>query len=89
MLEGAKNDGAGILFVFRSDFVGLQIFGDRHGAVESVGVSGAEARDGAAGLGPGDGEFGVGVRDTADVREGFVEFEMRGKVGGRRAGCLR
>ena len=50
--EAADDDGAGIADVGFGDFIGGEGLGDGNGTVEVVGVGGAEARNGAAGLGP-------------------------------------
>jgi hypothetical protein len=50
--------------------------------VEVVGVGGAEAGDGLAGLGPGCGEFGVGVDDAADLGEFAIEQQVGVEIAG-------
>jgi hypothetical protein len=71
--EAADDDRAGIALVGLGDLLGGEGFGDGNGAVEVVGVGGAEAGNGAAGLSPGGGELGVGVDDAADLGELAVE----------------
>ena len=65
--KAADDDRAGIADIGLGDLFGGEGFGDRNRAMEVVGVSGAEAGNGAAGLGPGGGELGVGVDDAADL----------------------
>jgi hypothetical protein len=51
--------------------------------VKVVGVRGAEAGNGAAGLRPGRGELGVGVDDAADLRKFAVEQRVRIEIARR------
>ena len=60
----------------------VERLGDRDGAVEVVGVGGAEGGDGEAGLGEAGGELGVGVDDRADGGELAVEQGVGVEVGG-------
>ena len=71
--ETADDDCAGVADVGLSDLFGGEGLGDGNGAVEVVGVGCAEAGNGAAGLGPGGGELGMGVNDSADLRELAIE----------------
>ena len=80
--EAADDDGAGVADVGLGDFFGGERFGDGDGAVEVVGVGGAEAGDGPAGLRPGGGELGVGVDDAADLGELAVEEGVGVEVAG-------
>ena len=50
------------------------------GAVEVVGVRGADVGDVLAGLSPRRGVGRVGVNNTANLGEGFVDFEVGGRV---------
>jgi len=71
--EAADDDCAGAANVGFGDFFGSQWLGDRDGAVEVIGVGGAEARNRAACLGPGGSELRVRVDDATDGREFAIE----------------
>ena len=78
------DDGeAGLVDVAAADGLIREWRGARDGAVEVVGVCGAEGGDGHAGLGEGSGVLGVGVDDGADGRELAVEERVGVEVGGR------
>ena len=85
--ETFDDDFAGVEFVVGGNFGGGELAGAGDGAVEVVGVGGAEAGDFAVGLGEGGGVEGVGVDDAADVGEVLVEVEVGGGVGGGAVGC--
>ena len=80
--EEAGYDRAGVEYVGFGYFFGGEWLGDRDGAVEVIGVGGAEAGDGLACLGPGGGEFGVGMNYAADLREFAIEEQMGIEVAG-------
>src|SRR5579862_6656007 len=77
------DDGcAGLVDVAASDgFVG-EGWGAGDGAVEVVGVGGAERRDGETGLGEAGGELGVGVDYGSDGGKFAVEKRVGVEVGG-------
>ena len=87
--DSGNGDGIEILFVKEAgdhcagienvgfvDLFGGERLGDGNGTVEVVGVGGAEARDGLAGLRPSGCEFGVDVDDAADLGEFAVKQEV-------------
>jgi hypothetical protein len=80
--EVADDDYAGVVLVAGGGFLGGERVGEWDGALEVIGVGGAEAGDGTAGLCPGGGEFGVGVDDAADGGELAVEIKVGGEVAG-------
>jgi hypothetical protein len=84
----ANDDGAGIANVAGGDFLSGESFCDRDGTVEVVGVGGAKAGNGLAGLGPGGGEFGVGVDDAAYLREFPVKQGMGVEIAGGTKGAF-
>src|ERR1019366_7802131 len=79
--EAIDDDFSGVEFVVGADFFGGHFGGDGDGAVEIVGVGGAETWDVAAGLGEAGGGEGMGVNDAADGLEGSVQVEMGWGVG--------
>ena len=82
LLEEGDDGLTGLVDVAAGDgFVG-EGRGTGDGAVEVVGVGGAEGRDGEAGLGEAGGELGVGVDDGADGGELAVEEGVGVEVGG-------
>jgi len=82
LLEEADDGEAGFVDVAAADgFVGERR-GAGDGAVEVVGVGGAEWWDGEASLGEAGGELGVGVDDGADGGELAVEEGVGVEVGG-------
>ena len=81
-VEEACDDGACVEDVGLFDFVGGEGFGDGDFAVEVVGVGGAEAGNGAAGLGPAGGEFGMGVDYATDLGKFAIEEQMGVEVAG-------
>ena len=85
----AGDDGeAGFVDIAAVDgFVG-EGSGAGDGAVEIVGVRGAEGGDGEAGLGEAGGELGVGVDDGADGGELAVEERVGVEVGGGPEGAF-
>ena len=95
-LDGAGGGGAeevddgeaGFVDVAAADGVVGEGLGAGDGAVEVVGVSGAEGGDGQASLGEGGGELGVGVDDGADGGELAVEQGVGVEVGGGFEGAL-
>ena len=83
VLRKVVDDGeAGLVDVAAGDGFIVQGRGAGDGAVEVVGVGGAERRDGEAGLGEAGGELGVGVDDSADGEELAVEEGVGIEVGG-------
>ena len=74
--ESADDDLAGRALVGFGHLLGGEEFGDRNRAMEVVGVGGAEAGNGAAGLRPGGCKLGVGVDDAADLGELAVEASV-------------
>ena len=79
----ALDDGeAGLVDVAAADGLVGEWSGDGDGAVEVVGVRGAERRDGEAGLREAGGELGVRVHDGADGGELAVEQRVGVEVGG-------
>ena len=79
----ALDDGdAGLVDVTAFDGLVGEDLGDGDGAVEVVGVGGAEGGDGEAGLGEAGGVLGVGVDDGADGEELAVEEGVGVEVGG-------
>ena len=88
IVEEASDDGAGVEDVGLFDFVGSEGFGDGDLTVEVVGVGGAKAGDGAAGLCPTGGELGMGVDDAADLGEFAIEEQMGVEVAGRVEGAF-
>ena len=88
LLEVVDDGEAGLVDVAAGDgFVG-EGRGAGDGAVEVVGVGGAEGRDGEAGLGEAGGELGVGVDDGADGGELAVEEGVGVEVGGGLEGAV-
>ncbi len=88
LAEGIGDGVAGVGFVVVGDFCGGEGAAEGDGAVEVVGVSGAEAGEGATGLGPAGGGGAVGVADAANAGEGAVEDEVGGGVrGGAEGSC--
>ena len=75
-VETADNDGAGVANVSRSNLFGCEGLGNRNRAVEVVGMRGAKAGDGPAGLSPGSGKLRMGVDDAADLGELAIEKNM-------------
>src|SRR6202453_1657914 len=75
-LEAADDDGTGVVDVALGYFLSGERFGDRYRTMEVIGVGGAEAGNGAAGLGPRGGKLGVGVDAAADLRELAAEVSM-------------
>jgi len=73
---------AGLVDVAAGDGFIVQGRGAWDGAVEVVGVGGAEGWDGQAGLGEAGGELGVGVDDAADGGKLAVEEGVGVEVGG-------
>ena len=86
--EVAHDDGASVELVAGGDFLWCELFGAGDGAVEIVGVGGAEAGDGAAGLRPCGGELGVGVDDAAYGGEFSIQKKMGGEVAGGAEGAF-
>ena len=87
-LEVVDDGEAGLVDVAAADgFVGEGL-GAGDGAVEVVGVGGAEGGDGEAGLGEAGGELGVGVDDGADGWEFAVEEGVGVEVGGGFEGAV-
>jgi hypothetical protein len=80
--ETSDYDGAGVANVARRDFLGGESLRNRDRAMEVIGVGGSEAGNGLAGLGPGGGEFGVGVNDAADLGEFAVKQGMGVEIAG-------
>ncbi len=80
--EAADDGEAGFVDVAAADGVVREGVGAGDGAVEVVGVGGAEGRDGEAGLGEGGGVLRVGVDDGADGREFAVEQGVGVEIGG-------
>ena len=79
----ALDDGeAGLVDVAAADGLVGERSGDGDGAVEVVGVRGAERRDGKAGLGEAGGELRVRVHDGADGGELAIEQRVGVEVGG-------
>ena len=73
LAEAPDNDCSCVADVAGRNFLGGEGFGEGDGSVEVVGVGGSEAGDGAAGLGPGGRELGVGVDDSAKLRKFAVK----------------
>jgi hypothetical protein len=82
LLEVIDDGEAGLVDVAAGDGFIVQGCGAGDGAVEVVGVGGAEGWDGEAGLGEAGGELGVGVDDGADGGELAVEEGVGVEVGG-------
>jgi hypothetical protein len=80
--EAADNYGSRVADVAGGDLFGGERLCDGNGAVEVVGVGGAEAGDGAASLGPGGGKFRVGVDDATDLGELAVEESVGVEIAG-------
>ena len=82
LVEVRDNGQACLVNVPAADgFVGER-FGAWDGAIEVVGVGGAQGWNGEAGLGEAGGELGVGVDDGADGGEFSVEESVGVEVGG-------
>ena len=88
LAEVLDDNGAGVADVGFGDFVGSKGSGNRNGAVEIVGVGGAEAGNSAAGLRPGGSELRVGVNDAANLGEFAVEQGVGVEVTGRVQGAF-
>lgn len=84
----ADNDDTGIADVGFADFRGGERLGHGNGPMEVIGMGGAQAGDGAAGLSPGSGEFGMGVDYAADLWEFSIEQGMRVEVAGGAEGAF-
>jgi len=80
--EEAGDDCAGVVNVGFVDLFGGEGLGDGNGAVEIVGVGGAEAGDGLAGLRPGSCKFGMGMDDATDLGKFAVEEQVGVEVAG-------
>jgi hypothetical protein len=83
LAEVLDDDGTGVPDVGFGDFVGGEGPRDGNRAVEIVGVGGAEAGDGAAGLRPRSCELRVRVNDAADLGELAVEQSVGVEIAGR------
>ena len=73
-----RETGVGLVSGF--DFVGSKRRRHRNGAVEIVGVRGAEARNLTAGLRPRGGVTGMSVRDAANGWERPIQRQVRFKI---------
>jgi len=78
--EGAGDDMTGVLFIAQLDFLIGHRVGHRHRTPKIVGVSGTQAGNGPARLGPGRRILGMSVRNAANLREGLVEDQMRREI---------
>ena len=78
--KAAHNDGAGVAHIGFGDFFCSERLGDGNRAVKVVGVRGAEAGNGAAGLCPGGGELRMRVDDAANLGELPVEQGVRVQI---------
>lgn len=86
--EAADDGEAGLVNVAAGDGLVGERLGAGDGAVEVVGVGGAEGGDGEAGLGEGGGELGVGMDDGADLGELAIEEGVGVEVGGGLEGAV-
>ena len=82
MVEALDDGEAGLVDVAAADGLVREWGCDGDGAVEVVGVRGAERRDREAGLREAGGELGVRVHDGADGGELAVEQRVGVEVGG-------
>ena len=80
--EGLDDHEAGHPLVVLRHLLPRERARDRHVPAEVVGVGGAEAAHREPGLGERGRALGVGVDDAAAGREGPVELEVGGRVGG-------
>jgi hypothetical protein len=76
--ERAADGFTSLEFVVGGNLLGSESLRDWNRSVEIVRVCRPEARDGRFGLSPGGGEFRMGVSDATDIREVFLELEVRG-----------
>src|SRR5580658_4889681 len=76
LAESPNDDRAGAADVAAGNFLGGEGLGDRDRAVKVVGMGGAEAGDGFAGLRPGGGELRMGMDDAADLGKFAIEQGM-------------
>jgi hypothetical protein len=81
--EAADDDRTRVVDVGLDYLGGGEGLGHGNGTVKVVGMGGAEAGNGASGLGPRGGEFGVGVNDAADLGKLAIEHGVGVQVAGR------